>query len=99
MMVLGTFLEAIASLLSSVITLYTWIIIIAALITWVKPDPYNPIVQILYKLTEPAYALIRRVIPTNFNGFDFAPIILLLALQFINAFFVKLLYNYAMTMG
>jgi YggT family protein len=99
MIVLATLLEAIAQILSMVVNLYIWIVIIAALITWVKPDPYNPIVQILYKLTEPAYAFIRKYIPTNFSGFDIAPLILILALQFINIFFVKLIFNFAASLS
>ena len=78
-----------------VINIYIWIVIIAALITWVRPDPYNPIVQILYKLTEPLYAKIRKVIPTLIGGIDIAPIIVILALQFINLFIVKLLLRLA----
>jgi len=98
MIVVSTLLMAIANILNMVIGLYIWIVIIAALITWVRPDPYNPIVQILYKLTEPVYALIRRYIPTNFNGFDVAPLILILGLQFIQLFFVNLLFKIAQGM-
>jgi len=92
MIVLQTLIEAIANILNMVIGLYIWIVIIAALISWVRPDPYNPIVQILYRLTEPVYALIRRYIPTNFGGFDIAPLILILFLQFFQMFVVKLLF-------
>ncbi|MFP4485691.1 MAG: YggT family protein [Campylobacterales bacterium] len=88
-------IEAIAQILSMVITIYTWVIIIAALITWVKPDPYNPIVQILSRLTEPVYAWVRRFIPTVIGGIDIAPIIIIIALQFINLFLVRLLYSLA----
>jgi len=66
-----------------VLSLYTWVVIIAALITWVQPNPYNPIVRFLYSVTEPVYAYIRRYIPTTFGGFDIAPIILILALEFL----------------
>ena len=95
MIVISTLLIAIAKILDMVITLYLWIVIIAALITWVRPDPYNPIVQFLYKATEPVYALIRRYIPTNFGGFDIAPLIVILGLQFIQLFFVQLLFRIA----
>jgi len=95
MIVLSTLLMAIANILHMVINLYIWIVIIAALITWVRPDPYNPIVQILYRLTEPVYAFIRRYIPTNINGFDLAPLILILGLQFFDMFFVNLLMKIA----
>lgn len=94
-MILGTFIEAVAQILSMIINIYVWIVIIAALISWVRPDPYNPIVQILYKLTEPLYAKIRSLIPTIIGGIDLAPIIVILVLQFINLFFIKLLFSLA----
>lgn len=94
-MILSTFIQAIAQILSMVINIYIWVIIISALISWVRPDPYNPIVQILYRLTEPVYAFVRRFIPTVFGGIDIAPIIILVALQFINLFFIKLLFGLA----
>lgn len=90
-----TFVEAFASIFHSVLTIYIWVVIISALITWVRPDPYNPIVQLLYRLTEPVYRAIRRVIPTVFGGIDLTPIILILALQFLDLFVVKLLLRYA----
>ena len=99
MIVLATLLQAIAQILSMVINLYIWIVIIAALITWVRPDPYSSIVQILYKLTEPVYAFIRRYIPTNFGGFDIAPLILILGLQFVDIFFVKLIFAFAASLS
>jgi YggT family protein len=86
---------AIANILNMVIGLYIWIVIISALITWVRPDPYNPIVQILYRLTEPVYAWLRSYIPTNIQGIDIAPLILILALQFFQMFFVELLIRFA----
>ncbi len=76
-------LVSILQFISIVINLYIWVVIIAALITWVQPNPYNPIVRFLWNATEPVYAVIRRYIPTNFGGFDIAPIILILFLQFI----------------
>ncbi|MDR2033493.1 MAG: YggT family protein [Helicobacteraceae bacterium] len=91
--VLATFCNAVANILDMVITAYSFVIIVAAAISWVRPDPYNPIVQALYRLTEPLYAFIRRFVRTNFGGFDFAPIIVLLTLQFIRLFFVRLLYS------
>lgn len=68
-------------ILNNLILVYMWVIIIAALLTWVKPDPYNPVVQLLYRLTQPAYALVRRYIPTMFNGIDLAPLVIIISLQ------------------
>ncbi len=99
MIVIATFLQAIAQILHMIISIYIWVIIIAALISWVRPDPYNPIVQTLYRLTEPAYALVRRFIPTVIGGIDLAPLIIIIALQFIDMFLVRLLMMFAMRLG
>ncbi len=98
-MIIATFLQAVAQILSMVINIYIWVVIIAALITWVNPDPSNPIVQILRRLTEPVYAYLRRYIPTVIGGIDLAPIVVILALQFLDLFLVRLLYNLAASIG
>ena len=85
-------LSSFLTIFFTVIFLYKWIVIISALLTWVRPDPYNPIVQMLYRLTEPAYALIRRYIPTVFGGMDLAPIILIFALIFLETFLKNILF-------
>ncbi|QOP45688.1 YggT family protein [Sulfurimonas paralvinellae] len=74
-------IQGIGGIVISLINVYIWVIIIAALLSFVNPDPYNPIVQFLYRVTEPAYAFIRRFMPTNLNGLDFAPLIIIIALQ------------------
>lgn len=95
MIVISTLLEAIANILHLVISVYIWVVIIAALVSWVRPDPFNPIVQTLYRLTEPVYAFIRRYIPTVIGGIDLSPLIVIIALQFIDLFLVKLLFKIA----
>lgn len=85
-------LSSILTVVLSVIFLYKWVIIISAILTWVKPDPNNPIVQMLYRLTEPAYAFVRKYIPTVFGGMDLAPIILIFALIFLETFLKNLFY-------
>ncbi|MDX4057764.1 YggT family protein [Aliarcobacter skirrowii] len=84
---IGSFL----TIFFTIIFLYKWIVIISALLTWIRPDPYNPIVQMLYRLTEPIYAKIRQYIPTTFGGLDLAPLILIFALIFLETFLQKLL--------
>ncbi|MFV7790318.1 YggT family protein [Aliarcobacter lanthieri] len=79
------------TILFSIIFLYKWVVIISAILSWVRPDPYNPIVQMLYRLTEPVYAKIRQFIPTVFGGIDLAPIILIFALIFLETFLSKIL--------
>jgi YggT family protein len=80
---MNTLLISLLQFINVVIGIYIWVVIIAALITWVNPDPYNPIVRFLRGVTEPVYSFIRRYIPTVFGGIDIAPIILILALQFL----------------
>jgi YggT family protein len=98
MSILGLFVESIAHILGSLIFAYMMILIIGAILSFVNPDPYNPLVQMIYRLTEPVYAYIRKYIPTYFNGIDFAPLILILILQFIDLFFVKLLLSFAQSL-
>lgn len=83
---IDAFLGSIFTVILTVVSLYKWVIIISALLTWVKPDPYNPIVQMLYRLTEPAYALVRKFMPTVFGGMDLAPMIVILILIFLETF-------------
>ncbi|ECK1937674.1 YggT family protein [Campylobacter lari] len=82
---------SLVQIFSLVIEIYVWIIIIAALISWVRPDPYNPIVQILYRLTNPAYAFVRRFISTTIGSIDLAPLIIILGLKFIQIFLSNLI--------
>ncbi|MDD3324081.1 MAG: YggT family protein [Sulfurospirillaceae bacterium] len=91
-MILSTLVEALANILHMIINIYMWVVIISALITWVRPDPYNPIVQVLTRLTEPVYAFVRKYVPTILGGIDLAPIMIILALQFLDLFAIKLLY-------
>ena len=85
-------LSSVLTIVLSVLFLYKWVIIISSILTWVKPDPYNPIVQMLSRLTEPAYSFVRRYIPTVVGGMDFAPIILIFALIFLETFLKNLFF-------
>ncbi len=99
MFILGNILGAIASLLGMLISIYTFIIIISALLSWVNPDPYNPVVKTLRALTEPVYYRIRKALPfTMAGGFDFSPIILLLALSLIDGAIIDSLKELAYRM-
>ena len=85
---LSLFLHALAQVLSIVFTMYMWIIIIRALLSWVNPDPNNPIVQFLYSITEPVLYRVRKAIPMPGMGLDLSPIIVILALIFLQTFLV-----------
>jgi len=88
---MGTALiSGIAVVVLGIVSLYKWVIIISALLSWVRPDPNNPIVQMLHRLTEPAYAFVRRFVPTVFGGMDLAPIIIIFGLIFLETFLGRL---------
>ena len=84
---MNSLLYALIQTLHSVINLYIWIIIITASLSFVRPDPYNPIVQILHRLTEPVFRFIREKMPfLVFSGMDLSPLIVILGLQLIDNF-------------
>ena len=88
-------LVGIGSIVISLINVYIWIIIIAALLSFVNPDPFNPIVQFLYRITNPAYDFVRRFMRTDFNGLDLAPLIIIIALQVVIVILQSLLNHLA----
>jgi YggT family protein len=98
MFVLSNFLGAIADVLNIVLTIYMWIVIISALISWVNPDPYNPIVRFLFSVTEPVFATVRRVLPFPYMGIDFSPLIVLLVIIFFQQFLVGTLRQVAINL-
>jgi YggT family protein len=89
MFVLGNLLIAVAKILDLALTIYMWIIIGRAVISWVNPDPYNPIVQFLYRVTEPVLSPIRSRIPFGNMGIDISPILVILAIVFLQSFLVR----------
>jgi YggT family protein len=88
MFVLGNFIAAVADIINIALTIYMWIIVIRAVLSWINPDPYNPIVRLLYQVTEPLMASVRRWIPLRGMGIDFSPMIILLAIFFLQRFLV-----------
>jgi YggT family protein len=91
---IDAFIYAIVQLLHTVINVYIWIVIIAALLSFVRPDPQNPIVQIIYRLTEPVYGFIRRKLPfVVLSGIDLSPLVIILGLQFIDIFMMRALFG------
>jgi YggT family protein len=98
MIILSNFLTAIAKVLDIVLSIFMWIVIARAVLSWVSPDPYNPIVRFIHKVTEPVLYQIRKRIPVNFGGIDFSPIIVFLAIIFLQRFVVHSLYGLAQTL-
>jgi len=98
MFLLSNLLAALAGVIGMVLWLYTWILIARAVISWVNPDPYNPIVRFLFAATEPVLRRIRRLVPSVAGGIDFSPLILLLAVYFLQEFLVRSLQDLAQTL-
>jgi YggT family protein len=94
MFVVSNFLIAVAKMIDIVLSLYMWLIIGRAVISWVSPDPYNPIVRFLTSVTEPVLYPIRRRLPV-LGGMDFSPIIVILAIIFVQNFLVQSLIQLA----
>jgi len=95
--IVANFLFATASVLQLVLTVYLWIVIGRALISWVNPDPYNPIVRFLFNATEPLLFWIRRRLPVFFGGIDFSPLLVLVAIYFLQGFLVQSLRDLAVS--
>jgi len=98
MFIIGYFLKAVAVIFDMVLGLFTWLIVIRAILSWVNPDPYNPVVRIIYNVTDPILDLVRRRLPIAYGGIDFSPILVLLVIVFIQQFLVGILYQVAATM-
>jgi len=89
---LGIAIIQLGGLVNGLINVYIWVLIISALLSFVNPDPYNPIVQFLYRVTNPAYIYIRKFMRTDFNGLDLAPLVLVIGLQVVTII-VSLLFS------
>jgi YggT family protein len=98
MFVMSNLLAAVAKVLDIALTIFMWIVIARAILSWVSPDPYNPIVRFIHNITEPVLFQIRRRIPISFGGIDFSPILVLLVVIFIQRFVVQSLYELARTL-
>lgn len=99
MFVFSNLITAVATILNWLLTALNWLIIIRALISWVNPDPYNPIVQFLYKTTEPILVPFRRLIPVYAIGIDISPIFALIFVWFLKLFLVSTLFGIASRLG
>jgi YggT family protein len=99
MFIVSNFLIAIAKVIDIGLSLYMWLIIIRAIISWVNPDPYNTLVRFLHSATEPILYPIRKRLPLFFGGFDFSPVLVIMAIFFIQTFFVQSLLQIAVRMA
>ena len=83
MSVFSEIFQGVGSIFISLIEVYIWVVIIASLLSFVNPNPFNPVVQFLYRVTAPAYAFVRRYMRTDYNGLDFAPLVIIIGLQIV----------------
>lgn len=93
----GVAIMQLGGLINGLINVYIWVLIIAALLSFVNPDPYNPIVQFLRRVTNPAYSFVNRFIRTDFNGLDLAPLIIIVGLQ-VTTILISLIFSTLATM-
>jgi len=99
MFALRNLIEAFATIVDLALNIYLWLIIARALLSWVNPDPYNPIVRFLYNVTEPVLGYLRRRVPLVFGGLDLTPLLVLVAIIFLQRFLVATLMDLARTLG
>jgi YggT family protein len=98
MYIIGYFLMAIAKVLNMALIFFMWIVIARAVLSWVSPDPFNPIVRFIHSITEPVLYEIRRRIPVHFGGIDLSPIIVILAVYFFQVFLVNSLIRFSQSL-
>ena len=91
----GNFLRAIAEVVDILLSVYIWLIVGRAVLSWVNPDPYNPIVRFLYSATEPVLGFARRYIPPIGGSMDLSPIVVLLIIVFVKRAVVNSLFQLA----
>ena len=94
MFIIANFLKAVASIADTVLTIYMYILIARAIISWVNPDPYNPVVNFLYRATEPILQRVRRSLPST-GGLDLSPLMVILAIYFLKMFVINSLAELA----
>jgi YggT family protein len=95
MFVLENLIFALAKIIDMGLTIYIWLIIGRALVSWVNPDPYNPIVTFLHRATEPVLAPVRRWIPMGGLGIDISPVIVIMVIYFLQQFLVRTMMQMA----
>jgi len=98
MFIFGHFFDAVAVVLYHALNIFMWLIIARAILSWVSPDPFNPVVRFINNVTEPALYYIRAKLPVNFSGIDISPIIVILIIIFLQKFAVGSLRGLAQTL-
>jgi len=98
MYIIGYFFSAIATVIDYVLFFFMWLVVARAILSWVSPDPYNPIVRFIHNVTEPVLRPIRTKLPVNFGGLDMSPIIVFLVIIFLQRSVVPILHRWSMSL-
>jgi YggT family protein len=93
MFIFGYFIEALAKIIHYGLNFYLMIVFVSALLSWVRPDPYNPIVRFVNQVTEPVLYQIRKRLPLVFGGIDFSPVVIIFGIVFLDTFLVQSLFR------
>jgi YggT family protein len=99
MFVFGNFVTGIAYILDMLLNIYFWIILIRVVLSWIQPNPYNPLVRTIHKLVDPVIYRISRIIPTRIGMIDFAPFILMIVIVFLQRFLIRSLFDLGVRMN
>ena len=99
MFVFGDFILTIARIIDALLEIYKWIVIIAAVVSWVSPDPSNPIVRFLHAVTEPVFRPIRKIIGYRLGPIDISPLIVILVIIFTQSFLIRTLMKIGYKLG
>ena len=99
MFVAKNLILAVAGILDFALTAYMWVVIIRAVLSWVNPDPYNPIVRGIASITDPVLSWLRRRFPLMAGSIDFSPLVVIFVIYFLRSFLVKTLYDLAMRLS
>ena len=98
MYIIGYFIMAVAKVMDVILIAYMWVVVARAVLSWVNPDPFNPIVRFIHNVTEPVLYQVRTRIPVNFGGMDLAPIVVFAVIIFLRTFVVNSLNQLAFSM-
>lgn len=92
----GIVLVWFVKIINGALTIYFWVIFARALFSWIRPNPYNPVVRIVYRLVDPVTRLISKIVPTRFGMVDVAPFFLMLIIIFLQEFLTRLILHLAL---
>lgn len=98
MYIIGYFIMAVAKVLDIILIAYMWVVVARAVLSWVNPDPFNPIVRFIHNVTEPVLYQVRSRIPVSFGGMDLSPIVVFAVIIFLRTFVVNSLNQMALSM-